>query len=63
MGECCSKIGEELPAATEEDLDRLKEKGHMPCVAVPTVDLKGDNHLQTVYVAEYEKGTELTFLS
>jgi len=47
---------------TEEDIKRLREKGHLPCVGTPSVDFNGLNQLQTVYVAEYEHGTELTFL-
>lgn len=62
MGACCSQITEELPAMTEEDMKRLREKGHLPCVATPSVDFEGLNQLQTIYVAEYENGTELTFL-
>lgn len=62
MGVCCSKPGEELPAATQADIDILKEKGHLPCCGIPKVDAEGKNNLHTVYVAEYENGTELTFL-
>lgn len=62
MGVCCSQPGDELPPLEEEDIRRLREKGHLPCVATPSVDFDGSNQLQTVYVAEYENGTELTFL-
>lgn len=62
MGACCSKPGEQLPAVTEEELNLLRENGHLPCLAVPKEDQAGKNNLQTVYVAEYENGTELTFL-
>ncbi|CAB9504588.1 expressed unknown protein [Seminavis robusta] len=62
MGVCCSAPAAELPAATEEDIKRLREKGHLPCLAGPSVDFDGDNQCQTVYVAEYENGTEITFL-
>lgn len=61
MGACCS-TGAELPAATDDDIKRLRDKGHLPCIAGPSEDFKGKNQLQTVYIAEYENGTELTFL-
>ena len=62
MGACCSAPGAQLPAVTEDEMKVLREKGHLPCLAVPKVDYKGRNNLQTVYVASYENGTELTFL-
>lgn len=62
MGSCCSAPGAELPAASTEDLKKLKEKGHLPCVATPSVDFEGKNQLTTLYVAMYENGTELTLL-
>ena len=62
MGACCSQPADELPPLTDEDIKRLREKGHLPCVATPSVDFDGQNQLTTVYVAEYENGTELTFL-
>lgn len=62
MGLCYSAPAEKLPAATDEDIARLKGKGHLPRLAFPSVDLEGKNNLKVVYVAEYENGTELTFL-
>lgn len=62
MGACCSKPGEQLPAVSEEELSQLRQEGHLPCLAVPQVDQQGHNNLQTVYVAKYEHGTELTLL-
>ena len=62
MGACCSAPAAELPPATEEDLSKLRERGHLPCVATPSKDFDGKNQLQTVYFAAYENGTELTFL-
>ena len=62
MGACCSGPAPELPHATEEDLKKLRERGHLPCLATPSVDFEGKNQLQTVYFAAYENGTELTFL-
>ena len=62
MGACCSQPGAELPHASEEDIKRLREKGHLPCLAGPSSDFDGENQCQTVYIAEYENGTELTFL-
>lgn len=53
-------VGEELPAATQGDLTRLRDKGLIPSVALPTVDVS--NILQVVYVAEYENGAEITLL-
>ena len=62
MGACCSAPAAELPPATEDDLNKLRERGHLPCVATPSCDFEGKNQLQTVYFAAYENGTELTFL-
>jgi hypothetical protein len=62
MGACCSQPGQELPAATEADIKRLREKGHLPCLAGPSIDFEGDNQCTTVYIAEYENGAEITFL-
>jgi hypothetical protein len=62
MGACCSQLGQELPAATEADIKRLREKGHLPCLAGPSSDFDGDNQCLTVYIAEYENGTEISFL-
>lgn len=62
MGACCSQPAAELDHATAADIKRLREKGHLPCLAGPAVDFDGDNQCQTVYVAMYENGTELTFL-
>jgi len=59
MGNSDSK---QLPAASEEDIARLQEKGHLVCVAIPAVDIEGRNNLQTIYYAEYENGTEITLL-
>ena len=59
MGGC--SVGKELPAATGSELKALQERGHLPCVATPSADFDGKNQLQTVYVAAYENGTELTF--
>lgn len=63
MGGCCSAPpGDELPLATEDELATVRAHGHLPVVAGPSVDFRGDNQLRTVYVAEYERGAELTFL-
>lgn len=62
MGACYSAPGAELPAATDEEIKELKERGCLPCVATPSVDFEGKNQLQTVYVARYEHGVELTLL-
>jgi len=62
MGACCSAPGLELDHASEEDIKRLREKGHMICIAGPSADFDGDNQCCTVYYAEYENGTEMTFL-
>ena len=48
---CCVSTGAELPAATEEDLKRLREKGYLPCLAGPAMDFDGDNQCATVYIA------------
>lgn len=62
MGLCCSKPAEQLPAVTEEEMNTLKQAGHLPRLAIPKVDQEGENNLQTVYAAHYENGTELTLL-
>ena len=62
MGACCSQSADDLDHATEEDIKRLRDKGHLPCLAGPAIDFDGENQCQTIYVAEYENGTELTFL-
>jgi hypothetical protein len=62
MGCCCSAPLPELPPASAGDLDTLRTRGHLPCVACPSVDFEGNNQLQTIYVAVYENGTELTLL-
>ena len=51
---CCLSVGAELPAATEEDLKRLKEKGFLPCLAGPSIDFEGKNQCATVYIAGEE---------
>lgn len=50
MGGCCS-TGADLPAATEEEIARLREKGFLPCLAGPSMDFEGDNQCLTVYIA------------
>lgn len=62
MGTCCSTPLPDLPLASEETIQRLRDKGHLICLAGPAKDFDGDNQCQTVYVAEYEHGTEITFL-
>jgi hypothetical protein len=62
MGSCCSAPSADLPHASEEDIQRLRERGLLPCVAGPSSDFEGKNQLQTVYVALYENGAELTLL-
>jgi hypothetical protein len=62
MGACCSAPGEELPGLTEDDIQQLRFRGCLPCVATPSSDFVGKNQLSTVYVALYENGAELTFL-
>ncbi|KAG7363099.1 hypothetical protein IV203_026459 [Nitzschia inconspicua] len=62
MGNCCSAAADELPAATATDIERIRSKGYLPVVAGPSVDFHGTNQLQTVYIAEYENGAELTLL-
>jgi hypothetical protein len=62
MGACCSSEGEELPPATAEEIEKIRSNGHLPVVAGPTVDFQGLNQLQTVYIAEYENGAEITLL-
>jgi hypothetical protein len=73
MGGCFSSIGgpstgnddendDDLPLATEDELDALRSRGHLPVVAGPSVDFRGNNQLSTLYVAEYENGAELTLL-
>eukprot|EP00588_Corethron_pennatum_P022047 CAMPEP_0194312440 /NCGR_PEP_ID=MMETSP0171-20130528/9361_1 /TAXON_ID=218684 /ORGANISM="Corethron pennatum, Strain L29A3" /LENGTH=323 /DNA_ID=CAMNT_0039066949 /DNA_START=186 /DNA_END=1157 /DNA_ORIENTATION=- len=54
--------GDELPAATEKEIEELHEKGYNIVVACPSLDFKGDNELATVYVAVYENGCEITLL-
>ena len=62
MGACCSKEGAQLPAATAEEIERIRSAGHLPVVATPAVDFHGKNQLQTVYIAQYENGAEITLL-
>lgn len=62
MGGCCSSQPPDLPEATNDDLNRLREKGYLPCLAGPSVDFDGQNQCQCVYIAEYENGAEITFL-
>jgi hypothetical protein len=62
MGCICSAPLPDLPPASAEDLNTLRSRGHLPCVACPSVDFEGHNQLQTIYVAVYENGTELTLL-
>jgi hypothetical protein len=62
MGACCSAEGVELPGCTAEEIENLRKKGYLPVVAGPSHDFKGDNQLQTVYIAEYENGAEITLL-
>ena len=62
MGACCSTEGEELPHATAEEIEKIRSNSHLPVVAGPTVDFQGLNQLQTVYIAEYENGAEITLL-
>jgi hypothetical protein len=62
MGACCSAPAEDLPPATAEDIERIRSKGYLPVVAGPAVDFQGTNQLQTVFIAEYENGAELTLL-
>lgn len=62
MGSCYSAPGDELPPVSEMDLNTLKERGHLPCFGTPSVDFDGKNQLQTLYVASYENGAELTLL-
>lgn len=62
MGCVCSAPLEELPHATNEEINQLRERGHVPCIAGPSIDLEGKNQLQTLYVAHYENGTEFTLL-
>ncbi len=62
MGVCYSKQGEELPGATSEEIEQMRTKGHLPVIAGPSVDFLGTNQLQTIYIAEYEHGAEITLL-
>jgi hypothetical protein len=62
MGACMSKPGAELPGASAEEIEQLRDSGHLPCVAGPKIDFEGKNQLATLYVAEYENGAELTLL-
>ncbi len=62
MGGCYSAPAADLPSASEGELKMLKERGHFPCIGTPAVDFNGKNQLQTLYVAIYENGTELTLL-
>lgn len=62
MGLCCSAPAEELPAVTAEEIERIHSRGFLPVVAGPSVDFQGTNQLQTVYIAEYENGAEITLL-
>jgi hypothetical protein len=62
MGACWSAPAEDLPPATAEDIERIRQKGLLPVVAGPSVDFQGANQLQTLYIAEYENGAELTLL-
>lgn len=62
MGGCNSTPEADLPPATEADLKLLKERGHLPIVGIPSMDFHGKNQMQTLYVAVYENGTELTLL-
>lgn len=51
MGACCSQPAADLEHASEADIKRLREKGHLPCLAGPSSDFDGDNQCQTIYVA------------
>mmetsp|Transcript_57662 Transcript_57662/g.140825 ORF Transcript_57662/g.140825 Transcript_57662/m.140825 type:complete len:226 (+) Transcript_57662:168-845(+) len=62
MGGCCSAPGEELPAVSGEELEKIRNAGFLPVVATPTVDFHGNNQLTTLYVALYENGAEITLL-
>lgn len=62
MGCCMSQPVEELPAATAEELEKIRSKAHLPVVATPSVDFDGNNQLTTVYIAQYENGAEITLL-
>jgi len=62
MGGCCSTPAAELPAATENEIEELQQKGYNIVVAGPTHDFRGENELVTVYVAVYENGCEITML-
>jgi hypothetical protein len=64
MGACCCSLApaEDLPAATAEDIERIRSNGYLPVVAGPSIDFQGTNQIQTVYIAEYENGAELTLL-
>lgn len=62
MGLCCSVPQADLPAASEDDLAKLRERGHLPHLAGPSSDFDGENYCKTVYFAAYEHGTELTLL-
>jgi hypothetical protein len=59
---CCAPPGDELPALSAEDIERLRNRGYLPAMAGPSVDFEGNNQLQTVYAAEYENGAEITLL-
>ena len=64
MGGMCSRApGAQLPAATAEDIQRLKSGGFLPILRSPEADIKqGNNGPETIYVAEYENGAEVTVL-
>lgn len=62
MGGCYSTPADDLPTASEQDLRLLKERGHLPCIGSPSMDFDRKNQMQTLYVAMYENGTELTLL-
>ena len=52
-----------FPAASKDEIDALRDKGVLLCVAQPKSDLiESNHHLSTVYYAEYENGTEVTLL-
>jgi hypothetical protein len=63
MGQNLSRsVSNDLPEASKEDYERLKGQGYVPCVAVCSLDIQGNNNLKTVYIAEYEHGAEITLL-
>jgi hypothetical protein len=64
----CARKGKKVPKlvsgkiADEKQVARLVREGKLPIIAVPRVDLEGDNGIKQVFMAEYDGGVELTII-